>query len=117
MEAAGSLGDGQEHAQREQALMSALTDAQSSLSNLQRLHEASQKQLFSMQTRSEDEQVNPWEGLGPVCRKLDESAYFCSFLLLPPAALDTLCRQSPGQHSMINSVDDWLLGFSQPCFP
>ena len=59
VEAAGSLGDGQEHAQREQALVSALTDAQSSLSNLQRLHEASQKQLFSMQTRSEDEQVNP----------------------------------------------------------
>lgn len=48
----------QENAEREEKLLSALSEAQSSLSNLQKLHEASQKQLFNLQTRDEEERVS-----------------------------------------------------------
>lgn len=57
LEAAGNLQAAQETAEREQALLAALSEAQSSLKNMKKLHEASQKQLFSMQSHSEDEQV------------------------------------------------------------
>ncbi len=42
---------------RETALSAALAEAQASLGNMQRLHELSQKQLFMMQSRTEEEQV------------------------------------------------------------
>ena len=57
-EAAGNLRDAEEAAAREKALVGALSEAQSSVNNLQRLHEASQKQMFNMQSRSEEEQVS-----------------------------------------------------------
>lgn len=47
----------QETAEREEKLLAALSEAQSSLSNLQKLHEASQKQLFNLQTRDEEDRV------------------------------------------------------------
>jgi hypothetical protein len=58
-EAAESLQAAQETAEREDKLLVALSEAQSSLVNLQKLHEASQKQLFNMQSRTEEEQVHP----------------------------------------------------------
>ena len=48
----------QETAERESKLVAALTEAQTSLSNLRRLHEASQKQLFNLQTRDEEERAS-----------------------------------------------------------
>ena len=48
----------QDAAEREERLVAALTEAQSSLSNMQKLHEASQKQLFRLQTRDEEERVH-----------------------------------------------------------
>jgi hypothetical protein len=59
-EAAGNLQAAQETAEREDRMLVALSEAQSSLVNLQKLHEASQKQLFNMQSRTEEEQA----GLG-----------------------------------------------------
>ena len=56
-EAAGNHLAAQETAEREDRLLIALSEAQSSLVNMQKLHEASQKQLFNMQSRSEEEQV------------------------------------------------------------
>jgi len=56
-EAAGNLQAAEETAEREDRLLVALSEAQSSLVNLQKLHEASQKQLFNMQSRTEEEQV------------------------------------------------------------
>lgn len=57
MENAGNLQAAQETAGREEQLLASLSEAQSSAENLKRLHEASQKQLFNMQSRSEEEQV------------------------------------------------------------
>lgn len=57
MENAGNLQAAQETASREEQLLASLSEAQSSAENLKRLHEASQKQLFNMQSRSEEEQV------------------------------------------------------------
>ena len=56
-EAAGNQLAAQETAEREDRLLIALSEAQSSLVNMQKLHEASQKQLFNMQSQSEEEQV------------------------------------------------------------
>ena len=57
MEQAEDVQQAQETAGREEKLIASLSEAQSSLENLKRLHEASQKQLFNMQSRSEEEQV------------------------------------------------------------
>ena len=57
VEGAGDLQAAQETASREEKLLASLTEAHSSLENLKRLHEGSQKQLFNMQSRSEEEQV------------------------------------------------------------
>ena len=59
MENAGTLQAAQETASREEQLLASLAEAQSSAENLKRLHEASQKQLFNMQSRSDEEQVAP----------------------------------------------------------
>lgn len=58
-EAAETPQAAQETADREEKLLVALSEAQSSLVNLQKLHEASQKQLFNMQSRTDEEQVSP----------------------------------------------------------
>lgn len=58
VEAAGDSVAAQETAGREAALVASLAEAESSLRNLKTLHEASQKQLFSMQSRSEEDQVS-----------------------------------------------------------
>lgn len=55
--AVGDLEAAEETMRREQALVAALSEAQSSLNNMKKLHDASQKQLFSMQSRGEEEQV------------------------------------------------------------
>lgn len=47
----------EEMAAREAALSAALAEAQASLTNMQRLHELSQKQIFMLQSRTEEEQV------------------------------------------------------------
>eukprot|EP00884_Botryococcus_braunii_P002856 jgi/Botrbrau1/12571/Bobra.0169s0105.1 len=47
----------EEMAAREAALSAALAEAQASLTNMQRLHELSQKQIFLLQARTEEEQV------------------------------------------------------------
>lgn len=50
--AASSERELQEAQQREQTLAAALEEARASLTNMQRLHQASQNQLFSIQVRS-----------------------------------------------------------------
>ena len=47
----------QEMQQREDSLSAALLEARASLSNMQRLHQASQNQLFTMQSQTEEQQV------------------------------------------------------------
>lgn len=47
----------QEMQQREESLSAALLEARASLSNMQRLHQASQNQLFTMQSQTEEQQV------------------------------------------------------------
>lgn len=47
----------QEGQQREEALSSALLEARASLGNMQRLHQASQNQLFTMQSQTEEQEV------------------------------------------------------------
>lgn len=49
--------------QREESLSSALLEARASLGNMQRLHQASQNQLFTMQSHTEEQQVCPGSGL------------------------------------------------------
>lgn len=49
----------QELQQREESLSSALLEAQASLGNMQRLHQASQNQLFTIQSQTEEQQVSP----------------------------------------------------------
>lgn len=53
----------QEMQQREESLSSALLEARASLGNMQRLHQASQNQLFTMQSHTEEQQVCPATGL------------------------------------------------------
>eukprot|EP00891_Asterochloris_glomerata_P006970 jgi/Astpho2/6970/Aster-01827 len=55
--AASSERELQEAQQREQTLAAALEEARASLTNMQRLHQASQNQLFSIQSRTEEEQA------------------------------------------------------------
>ena len=45
--------------QREEGLSNALLEARASLGNLQRLHQASQNQLFTMQSKTEEQDVTP----------------------------------------------------------
>ena len=52
----------QEMQQREESLSSALLEAQSSLGNMQRLHQASQNQLFTIQSQTEEQQVSSCVG-------------------------------------------------------
>ena len=42
---------------RETSLAEALAESHASLASMKRLHEASQRQLFAMQSRTEEEQV------------------------------------------------------------
>lgn len=48
----------EEMQQREESLSSALLEARASLSNMQRLHQASQNQLFTIQSQTEEQQVD-----------------------------------------------------------
>ena len=52
----------QEMQQREESLSSALLEARSSLGNMQRLHQASQNQLFTIQSQTEEQQVSSCVG-------------------------------------------------------
>lgn len=47
----------EEMQQREESLSNALLEARASLSNMQRLHQASQNQLFTIQSQTEEQQV------------------------------------------------------------
>ena len=47
----------QELQQREESLSNALLQARASLGNMQRLHQASQNQLFTIQSQTEEQQV------------------------------------------------------------
>lgn len=47
----------EEMQQREDSLSNALLEARASLSNMQRLHQASQNQLFTIQSQTEEQQV------------------------------------------------------------
>jgi len=47
----------QEMQQREEALSNALLEARASLGNMQRLHQASQNQLFTIQSQTEEQEV------------------------------------------------------------
>lgn len=49
----------QEMQQREESLSSALLEARASLGNMQRLHQVSQNQLFTIQSQTEEQQVSP----------------------------------------------------------
>ena len=44
--------------QREETLSNALLEARASLGNLQRLHQASQNQLFTIQSKTEEQEVS-----------------------------------------------------------
>ena len=48
----------EEMQQREESLSNALLEARASLSNMQRLHQASQNQLFTIQSQTEEQQVD-----------------------------------------------------------
>ncbi len=47
----------QEMQQREESLSNALLEARASLGNMQRLHQASQNQLFTIQSQTEEQEV------------------------------------------------------------
>ena len=47
----------EEMQQRQEALSQALSEARASLGNMQRLHQASQNQLFSIQSQTEEQEV------------------------------------------------------------
>ena len=47
----------QEMQEREESLSAALLEARASLGNMQRLHQASQNQLFTIQSQTEEQQV------------------------------------------------------------
>jgi len=48
----------QEMQQREESLSNALLEARASLGNMQRLHQASQNQLFTIQSQTEEQEVS-----------------------------------------------------------
>ncbi len=48
----------QEMQQREESLSNALLEARASLGNMQRLHQASQNQLFTMQSQTDEQEVS-----------------------------------------------------------
>ena len=52
----------QEMQQREESLSNALLEARASLGNMQRLHQASQNQLFTIQSQTEEQEVSRCAG-------------------------------------------------------
>ena len=79
----------QEMQQREESLSSALLEARASLGNMQRLHQASQNQLFTIQSQTEEQEVRQHavacclhQTLLHVCCKLETAIWTQQILVL-----------------------------------